>query len=122
SVYGKLLSFRSPVLAISPYSKEDYISHQFMDFFSLLRYVEWQFGLKCLTVLDCTAPSVFDFFDFNQTARVPMTFPTVWTRASYPMPLQNSSDIESICRSCVTTVPSEWSNNNPGTQNFTLGD
>ena len=47
------LSFRAPILVISPYAKENYISHDFLDFFSLLHFDEWQFGLGCLTSLDC---------------------------------------------------------------------
>lgn len=87
-VFGDLLSFRSPAIVIGPYVKENYISHTFLDFFSLLRLVEWRFHLGCLTVLDCTAPLPLDFFNFNQTARSPWIFPTLATQARYPEPLQ----------------------------------
>ncbi|MCI4361125.1 MAG: phosphoesterase, partial [Thermoplasmata archaeon] len=59
-----LLSFRAPIIVISPYAKENYISHTELDFFSLLHFEEWQFHLGCLTTLDCSAPMPFDFFDF----------------------------------------------------------
>ncbi len=87
-LYGNLLSFRSPAIVIGPYAKENYISHTFLDFFSLLHFVEWRFHLGCLTALDCTAPLPFDFFNFNQTARAPWYFPVDWTQATYPEPLQ----------------------------------
>lgn len=118
----KLLSFRSPILVISPYSKENYISHTFLDFYSLLHYVEWQFDLGCLTALDCSAPLPFDFFNFNETARSPILFPTVWTSASYPIPLQNSTVTHLVCTSCLSTIPKDWSTNSPPNTNFSLGD
>jgi phospholipase C len=127
-VLSTLLSFRSPILVISPYAKEDYISHQFMDFFSLLRFEEWQFGLSCITPLDCTAPPPFDFFDFNQTARLPIQFPTDWTLASYPMPLQMmggtlpDGPMGPGCVSCVSIDGSTWSAQDAPRTNFTLGD
>jgi phospholipase C len=127
-VYSGLLSFRSPAIVISPYAKQNYISHQFLDFYSLLRYDGWQFGLGCLTVLDCTAPMPFDFFDFNQTARPPMMFPTVWDQAVYP--IAEPGDYGSIggdlrlppCLSCVAVDPQFWSAYSPRTTVSHLGD
>ncbi|HEY6239121.1 MAG TPA: alkaline phosphatase family protein [Thermoplasmata archaeon] len=124
----KLLSFRSPALLISPYAKQNYISHQFLTFFSLLHYLEWQFGLGCLTSLDCAAALPFDFFDFNQTARAPILFPTNWTQASYPMQLQiigkslPDGSLGPPCVSCVTIDPLAWSTRDPVKTNYTLGD
>jgi phospholipase C len=87
-ISGDQLSFRTPMIVISPYARENFIYHGFLDFFSLLRYDEWQFGLGCLTALDCNATLPFGLFDFNQTARSPMYFPTVYSSATYPIPLQ----------------------------------
>jgi phospholipase C len=119
---GNLLSFRSPILVISPYSKENYISHVQLNFFSLLHYVEWQFGLGCLTGLDCTAQAPFDFFNFNQTARAPIIFPTNWLNASYPMPLQAGGRGIPVCAGCETLIPGLWNGPDLQVTNPALGD
>lgn len=36
---------RVPVIVISPYAKSDYISHQQMDFVSILRFIQWNWNL-----------------------------------------------------------------------------
>jgi phospholipase C len=108
-VHSQLLSFRSPILVISPYAKENFISHQFLDTMSLLRFVEWQFRLGCVNRIDCNSPLPFDFFNFNQTARAPILFATDWTQATYPMPLQSDAPVGLGCRSCLAVSPSIWS-------------
>jgi phospholipase C len=108
-VHANLLSFRSPILVISPYARENYISHVQLSFFSLLHFVEWRFKLGCLTRLDCAAPLPFDFFNFNQSARPPMYFATDWTKASYPMPLQAGGNAP--CAGCLDPTPSYWAPN-----------
>ena len=39
------LGARVPVLVISPYAKSNYISHQQMDFVSILRFIQWNWNL-----------------------------------------------------------------------------
>lgn len=39
------LGFRVPVMVISPFAKTHYISHQQMDFVSILRFIQWNWGL-----------------------------------------------------------------------------
>jgi phospholipase C len=36
---------RVPVIIISPYAKTNYISHQQMDFVSILRFIQWNWNL-----------------------------------------------------------------------------
>jgi phospholipase C len=42
---GQGLGMRVPVIIISPYSKTNYISHQQMDFVSILRFIQWNWNL-----------------------------------------------------------------------------
>jgi len=125
---SNLLSFRSPILVISPYAKEGYISHVQLDFFSLLRYTEWQFGIGCVSSLDCQATPPFDFFDFNQTARLPIQFATDWTQATYPMQLQfvgmtlPDAPLGPGCVSCVPIGGASWWTHDPPRTNYSLGD
>ncbi len=44
-VGGQGLGMRVPVMIISPYAKTNYISHQQMDFVSILRFIQWNWNL-----------------------------------------------------------------------------
>ncbi|MCI4331000.1 MAG: hypothetical protein L3K19_04045 [Thermoplasmata archaeon] len=114
------LSIRVPLLVISPYSKENYVSHKLGYFESLLHYVEWQFQLGCLTPRDCKAPLPFDFFNFNQTARKPMFFSLA---DRYPMKLQtNGRQMPDSPGDPLARDPTYWdSQGNLGT-NVSLGE
>jgi phospholipase C len=117
TILGDLLSFRAPILVISPYAKENYISHTQLSFMSLLHFIEWQFGLGCLRALDCLAPLPLDFFDFNQVPRDPILFQTSWTTAKYPMTLQSGSPLNFGCSSCRAISWSDWQTGNENTPN-----
>jgi phospholipase C len=43
------LGARVPVLVISPFAKQNYISHQQMDFVSILRFIQWNWALGPFT-------------------------------------------------------------------------
>ncbi|HTT26030.1 MAG TPA: alkaline phosphatase family protein [Thermoplasmata archaeon] len=92
---NQTLGFRVPFLVISPYAKENYISHNVCYFECLLKLVEDRFSLPCLTAYDCNAPSLLDYFHFNQTPRPPIPFANTTSNASYPMPLQNGTNFNS---------------------------
>jgi len=49
------LGFRVPCLVISPYSRRGFIAHGRYDHTSILKMIEWRFGLPPLTVRDQTA-------------------------------------------------------------------
>jgi phospholipase C len=64
------LGFRVPLLVISPYAKQDYVSHVHYELASILRFVEDRFGLTSLSASDARAKSpAADCFDFKQTPR-----------------------------------------------------
>jgi phospholipase C len=108
TILGDQLSFRAPVLVISPYAKENYVSHTFLTFVSLLHFIEWQFGLGCLRPMDCFAPLPLDFFNFNQPPRAPIIFHTSWTSATYPMPLQANGASAIWCSGCLGVNDRTW--------------
>jgi len=71
--------FRVPLIAISPYAKPNYVSHQQNDFGSILKFIEDQFSLPTIDPAVGYADSyalgdLSDFFDFSQT---PLTFNTI---------------------------------------------
>jgi phospholipase C len=82
--YG--LGFRVPALLISPYARQNYVSHRLYEFSSFLTLIEDQFGLQALTNRDTSANSFSDEFDFSQAARSPLVLdqsnPPRWTTST----------------------------------------
>jgi phospholipase C len=70
---GNQLGMRLPLIVISPFSKEDYVSNTLLTHSSILAFIDYNWGIPALNgfVSDVNVP--LDFFDFN-TARAPMTF------------------------------------------------
>jgi hypothetical protein len=70
------LGMRVPLMVVSPYAKQGYVSHVQYEHGSMLKYVEDTFGLKRLAASDKRANSpVPDAIDYNQKPRafVPFT-------------------------------------------------
>jgi phospholipase C len=64
-----LLGFRVPCLVISPYARRKYISHAVFDHTSILKMIEWRWGLEPLTVRDGRANNLAEALDFSQPPR-----------------------------------------------------
>ena len=56
---------RVPAVVISPYSKSHFVSHVVHDHTSILRFIEYRFGLPSLTNRDANADPMLEMFDFN---------------------------------------------------------
>jgi phospholipase C len=73
------LSFRVPLIVISPYAKNHYISHREHEFASILKFAEKIFGLPSLHTTDVRSDDLFDCFDFSKPPakfkRIPAKFP-----------------------------------------------
>ena len=61
------LSFRVPLIVVSPYAKHGYVSHVQHEFGSILRFTEENFGLPSLGESDARADNLNDCFDFTQS-------------------------------------------------------
>lgn len=57
--------FRVPLLVVSPWTSPGLVSGRTMSFDSLLHFVEWRWGLGCLTGRDCNATLPTGFFNFG---------------------------------------------------------
>jgi phospholipase C len=66
------LGIRVPMIVISPYAKQGYISHTQYEFSSVLKFIEEDFGLPNLTQRDANANDITDAFDFTQNPRSPL--------------------------------------------------
>lgn len=73
-VDGIGLGARVPLLVISPYAKQGYISHAQGEFASLAKFIEEVFGLPSLNQRDALTQTsdLMDFFNFSQTPRAPL--------------------------------------------------
>jgi|SRR5579862_3137736 len=73
------LGFRVPLIAISPYAKAHYVSHDRHEFGSILKFIEETFGLPSLHTTDVRADDLMDCFDFTQKPRkfkhIPAKYP-----------------------------------------------
>ncbi len=63
------LGFRVPLIVISPYAKQRYISHEQHEFGSILKFTEEAFNLGSLGTTDVRADDLSDCFDFSQSPK-----------------------------------------------------
>jgi phospholipase C len=70
------LGVRLPLLIVSPYAKQGYVSHTHYEHGSILKFVEETFGLAPLAASDKRANAPDDAFDFNAPPRKFETVPS----------------------------------------------
>jgi phospholipase C len=58
------LGFRVPCVVISPYARRNFIAHGQYDHTSILKLIEWRFGLQPLSVRDNTANNLAEVLNF----------------------------------------------------------
>ena len=73
------LSFRVPLIVVSPWAKHGYVSHYRHEPGSILKFVEQTFGLGSLNATDARADNLADCFDFAQT---PQPYVSISVRVS----------------------------------------
>jgi len=98
--YG--LGLRVPLLIVSPWVKQGYISHTQYEFSSFLKFVEERFNLPPLTSRDANANDMLDSFILNPSSRTPAP-PLVLAQRSCPV---NSPYALNFPRQQVTTTSS----------------
>jgi len=69
------LGTRVPALVVSPYAKRGVVGHREYDHASVLKLIEWRFGLAPLTDRDRRAAAPLEAFDFTQAPRAPVSLP-----------------------------------------------
>jgi phospholipase C len=83
------LGQRVPLLVISPFSKENFVSHTVLSHLSLLHFIEHNWKLPPLDELVNRSNLPLGFFNFSQTPRQPMILNSPIT---YPILSQNRSN------------------------------
>ena len=61
-----LRGFRVPCMLISPRSRRGYVAHNVYDHTSILRMIEWRFGVRPLTRRDAAARNIAEVLDFGR--------------------------------------------------------
>ncbi len=79
------LGQRVPLIVISPFSKEGYVSATLLSHLSLLHFIEYNWEIPPLNADVSAAALPLDFFNFSQPPRAPMQIPS---DPNYPLPLQ----------------------------------
>jgi phospholipase C len=54
---------RVPLIVISPYAKRGYVSHVQLDHASILRFIQWNFGLSSLNSRNALSNNLLDLFE-----------------------------------------------------------
>ncbi len=84
------LGQRVPLLVISPYSKENFVSTLLLSHLSLLHFIEYNWNLPALDGLIAQSNLPLDFFNFSEVPRAPIILSSPVT---YPIPLQTKSSV-----------------------------
>jgi phospholipase C len=78
--------FRVPALLVSPYAKRGYVDSTTLDFTSVLRFVQHNWGLPPLAERDRRAETFLSAFDFTAQPRQPLAIPLTHGVAPKPRP------------------------------------
>ena len=109
SGYGQ----RVPLLVISPYAKENYVSESVLNHMSIVRFIEYNWNLPTLNRNVMASNNLLEFFDFASPPRPPIILgePGQFTPTVYPIPLQGSvNQTVSISTSAVSSWMPSMSN------------
>jgi phospholipase C len=63
--------FRVPTIVLSPFARPGHVGHEVYDHASILKMVEWRWGLKPLTKRDRAARNLAESFDFSKVRPAP---------------------------------------------------
>ena len=61
--------FRVPALLISPYAKRGSVDHSVLDYTSMLKFIETNWGVNSLAERDAASPGLMSAFEFNSPPR-----------------------------------------------------
>ena len=69
--------FRVPCIVLSPFAQRDFVGHNVYDHTSILKMVEWRWGLSPLTSRDAGARNLAETFDFASPRTAAPNLPVV---------------------------------------------
>jgi len=103
SGYGQ----RVPLLVISPYARENYVSETVLNHMSIVRFIEYNWNLPILNQNVMASNNLLEFFDFASPPRPPIILsePGQFAPTAYPIPVQGSVN-QTV--SMTTSATSSW--------------
>jgi phospholipase C len=81
-----LRGFRVPAILVSPFARRGYVDHGVYDHASILKLIEWRFGLPALAPRDAAAKNLADALDFTRRDVRAPTFRVPRRAVSAPCP------------------------------------
>jgi phospholipase C len=84
-----LRGFRVPAVLVSPRARRGYVSHTVFDHTSVLRAIEWRWGLRALSPRDANAANILTALDF--TSPPDLSAPTFNVAPVTPVPCPPAS-------------------------------
>jgi len=90
SGYGQ----RVPLLVISAYAKENYVSDTVLNHMSIVRFIEYNWNLPVLNDYVMNSNNLLEFFNFTAAPRLPVLLSETspFSATTYPIPLQAPSN------------------------------
>ncbi len=81
---------RVPLLVISPFAKENYVSKPLLNHMSLLRFIDYNWNLQPLNQNVANSNDLLDFFYFNAAPRAPVILDSnsAYSARTFPAPIQ----------------------------------
>jgi len=93
---------RVPFVALSPYAKKNYVSHNVYDHTSVVRFIEARYRIPALTNRDANALAPWDMFDFDSPPNLtPPVVPSV----------QPDQATVQACGTLFSNIPSPYNGN-----------
>jgi phospholipase C len=92
-----LRGFRVPALVISPRARRGFVAHDTYDHTSVLKTIQWRWGLGALTPRDAAARNIAEVLDFTtpaQTGAPHFLVPPFAAAACAPSPVQGAEESE----------------------------
>jgi phospholipase C len=68
-INGETYGFRVPTLIVSPFAKQGYVDSTVYDVTSILKFIEYNFGISPLSKRDANATNLLNAFNFTQPPR-----------------------------------------------------
>jgi phospholipase C len=106
---ARLRGFRVPCIVISPRARRKYVAHNVYDHTSVLKMIEWRFGLAPLTERDAAARNLAEVLDFAHAPN--LAAPTWNVPPAPPLPCvqQAPGDYEGWKALADQAIASGWS-------------
>jgi phospholipase C len=90
----QLRGFRTPCLMVSPWARRHHVAHDVYDHASVLKMIEWRWGLPALTARDAAARNIAEALDFTKAPDLTAPHWPVPPVVGLPCPAGDYADYE----------------------------